>query len=309
MKGYTAVLMGLLVLWLAGALGGCGSGQDEFTTPDDAQRVVSAGEALTITLDGGYVLSLPGTLFEHDTILLFSKHLAAELTPGYFPTATKEAGDMLCGVVINTPADVWMHGDMQLTFGLPDAGLAAGTVLIVYRFDRENLYWSPWGHTAAVVAAGGATATCTLPTTGFLGFVGSTALFKGMTADTLPVGAQTVIQGTVVDVQSQPVATDVAVNVLVGALKYPAAVLNGRTPTGGTVANTVDSGADGTFTISVPDNLVGQYVNLEFGSEDPNHGTQGLFDILAPAVERTAVTYLIVRFGENNVRSQPVGAG
>lgn len=301
----------LLALFaIAVGLAGCGSGTHEFTSPTDVQREVNPGTAVTLELERGYALTIPANTFENTTVVLFSNRLFNELTTTYFPTPGKQIGDLISGVVINTPADVLLHANMPLTFGLnDDAGAAAGTQLLVYRYDRFSGEWNPWAGLVATVDASGTTASTTLPTADFRGFIGSMALFRGMTAASLPVGATTYIQGVVVDGAGQPIATDVGVSVIVGAVKYPSAVTNGRVPTGGTLANTVDSAADGSFTVQIPANLVGQPVNLEFGREDTEFSAQDNFELLAPATPRASTNFLIVRFGINNVRSLPVGRG
>ncbi len=300
----------LVLVGIALGLASCGSGTHEFTSPTDVQREVEPATAVTLELERGYALTVAADTFENTTVVLFSNRLFSELSTVFFPTPGKQVGDLISGVVINTPADVVLHQDLHLVFGLnDDAGATAGTQLVVYRYDRFSGEWNPWAGLIATVDATGTTATTTLPTTDFRGFVGSLALFKGMTAATLPIGVTTFIQGTVVDSAGLPIATDVGLSIIVGAVKYPAAVTNGRIPAGGSIANTVDSGVNGAFTIQIPANLVGQPVNLEFGREDTTLGVQDSFEILAPASVRDSTNFMIVRFGENNVRSLPVGRG
>lgn len=291
-------------------LNSCSSGTHEFTSATDVQRKVAPDEAVTLDLELGYSLTLPAGTFANNTIVLFSKRLYNELTFARFPTPTQAVGDLIGGVVINTPADVLLLKNATLTFGLDAAsGAVAGDQLIVYRYDRYSGYWNVWGSSFATVDASGATATATIPTADFLGFVGSLALFKGMTTATLPLDKSTFIEGTVRNTQDQPIATDIALYVVVGSKKFPAAVIGGRTPAGGSVANAIDSEADGSFTIQLPDNLIGQQVNLEFGREDANYRTQDLFDVLAPAVPVSAATTMVIRFGVNHVQARPVAQG
>ena len=289
---------------------GCSSGTHDFTTATDIQRKVAAGQAVTLDLELGYSLTIPADTFEFETIVLFSKRLFNELTFAKFPTPTKAVGDLIGGVVINTPADVTLHKNVTLVFGLtPGSGALPGSQLVVYRYDRFSGEWNVWGSTLATVDSSSATATAVLPTADFIGFIGSLAVFKGMTAATLPTDKTTYIHGTVANTQGSPIATDVALRVVVGSRMFPAAVIGGRVPTGGTVANTVDSAADGSFTIQIPDSLIGQPVNLEFGREDATYRAQDLFDVLAPAYPNNGTNQLIVRFGVNNVKARPVATG
>jgi hypothetical protein len=310
MTGVDMTKLGLyLSVLLLLALLGCGSGNNEYTTDTDVQVRATPGQVSLLQLTGGYALTIPGDTFDNKTTVLFSSRLFNELTIAKYPTPSPVVGDLISGAVINTPADVQLHQNLQMTFGLTAAlGAHAGDQYVVYHYDRFNGDWFAWGHTVATVDATGLTATASLPTTNLQGFVGSVALFKGMTPASLPAGANTVIQGTVINSQSQPLATDVSVYVFIGEQKYPAAVLNGRVPAGGSVANTVDSAADGTFTIQVPDCLIAQTVSIQFGVEDTAHAAQQRFDILAPAVPLTNASILIVRFGANNIRSRPVAA-
>lgn len=295
---------------MALAFTGCGTGTHDFTSATDVQRKVAPAETVTFNLELGYSLTVPADTFTSNTIVLFSKRLFNELTYSNFPTPTKAVGDLIGGVVINTPADVTFSKDLTLTFGLSDgSGAVSGEQLVVYRYDRYTGIWNAWGSTAATVDAAGATATASLPTTGFIGFIGSLAVFKNMTVATLPVGATTFIQGTVHNTQGAPIATDVALSVIVGSKRLPAAVTGGRVPLGGTVANTIDSAADGSFTIQIPDNLIGQEIGLEFGREDATYSAQDLFDVLAPAIPVNAINSMVIRFGANYVKARPVAAG
>src|SRR5512144_1459375 len=88
---------------------GCGTGTHDFTSATDVQRQVAPGEAVTLNLELGYALAIPANTFAHNTIVLFSKRMFNELTFAKFPTPTKAVGDMIGGVVINTPADVLLH--------------------------------------------------------------------------------------------------------------------------------------------------------------------------------------------------------
>ena len=119
-------------------------------------------------------------------------------------------------------------------------------------------------------------------------------------------------------------ATDVGLYIVVGSKKYPADVDNGRVPTlpdpnnsslSIANANTVDSQADGSFTITIPENLIGQFISLEFGEESTAYQMQDYFDWLQPGDDFTApalvpileeTPHMVIWYGENTVRSYPV---
>lgn len=308
-------MIGLGALLLAA---GCGSGNEDFDTANLLQRTVPAGEAAQMQLSGGGSLTIPAGTFDTDTIVIFSNYFGGgDSAPLVFPTPTKVAEDLLGSLVVNTPVDARFEQNITVQFTLREPAAAAvsaasaGERYGVYRFDFDHGEWNLWGGTAATVEAGAETATATLPTDGFTGFIGSLAIFNGLPAP--DPALQTTISGTVKDAAGAGIATDVALFLNIGGILHPAAVSNGRVPAvtydGGvaaTLANTVDSAADGSFTMNLPDNLIGQNVTLEFGREDEGHQTQSRFDILAPATPFTAAEFMTVRYGANNVVSQPV---
>ncbi|MCH7472867.1 hypothetical protein IIA79_07950 [bacterium] len=299
---------------------GCGTANPDFVIQNLLQRTVFAGTADVLTLPGGSTLEFSSATFSEDTVVVFSDVLlSSDSDIRYYPTATKEAGDLFAGLVVNTPADALLGDDAKVTFVLlQDATASAGQRYKVYRFDFENLHWNQWGSTTAEIvdAGGGASlvANATLPTTGLQGFIGSLALFDGMLADA--VAGETEIQGTVVDAAGGGLSIDVAIYYRVGAARFPVAVINGRVPDDVVIdglpvmlANTVDSDPDGSFTMQIPDNLIGQIVGFEFGREAQGGAgnVQDRFDLLdPPANPQTDVETMVIRFGENNIRSQPV---
>lgn len=307
MKG----IAGFLILLCA--LSGCGAGTNEFIADHSGQQSLDPGVAETLTLLSGAEIHFPAAAFAVETIVVFADVFASsDGTPAYFPTATMVAEDLVAGLVINTPADAVMGADFDVRFRIRDGvNVTVGQEYAVYRYDFDNLRWNRWGDTFATVQSAGADAyaSATLPTNGMQGFIGSLALFVGNTTDVLPAVVPTTLEGTVYDENGDPLATDVAIYFLIGTNKAAAAVTNGRIPTGGTIANTVDSAADGSFTLQIPENLIGQLVALEFGREDATRRVQTEFDVLAPASPVTAVESMVVRYGENNINSQRVITG
>jgi hypothetical protein len=119
----------------------------------------------------------------------------------------------------------------------------------------------------------------------------------------------TTVEGTVIGVTGDPLATDVGIYFLVGTNRQAVPLDNGNIPVGGTVANTVYSDAAGRFTMQIPENLIGQLVALEFGREDTALAVQTRFDVLAPATPNVSIDSMVVRYGVNNVISQRVSPG
>ena len=183
------LLLALCAVTLLAA--GCGETNDDFTGTNIMQRTVRTDTAETLTLEAGDSLTIPAGTFDENTVVVFADvFTGTDATPANFPTATKAAADLLAAVVINTPVDRTFHENVPLTFDILEEGetripsaLVAGTQYIVYRFDFDGLAWAPWGTTVATVSADGHSATTTLPTDEFTGFVGSLALFAGQTAE------------------------------------------------------------------------------------------------------------------------------
>ena len=207
-----------------------------------------------------------------------------------------------------------------------------GEKYAVYRFDYqedEDLLaprWNRWGDTIATIDATGNFATAALPTTELIGFVGSLAIFDSHTVDALPAVEPTVIAGRVLAAGGGGLATDVGLYAMVGAERHPVDVLNGRAPAlpdpfneglDITKTNTVDSAADGSFTIEIPDCLIGQYIALEFGHETAGHQLQDTYNVLDPSEDLddpdpvlvlAETENMVIWYGENKVVSEPVEA-
>ncbi len=311
--------LGLLALLLL-ALAGCGNGNDGFTAPNSVQKTIKKNTADSIVLEEGQSASFPAATFIHDTTITLSNFFAAgDADTTRFPSTTPEAGDLFGSLVLNTPADTVFGADVSVTFRLGElasvTSLTPGDDYIVWRFDFENGRWNQWGGTIATVQADGVSLVATLPTTGAVGFIGSLAVFDGLEAGAAPVA--TFIDGRVVSTSGSGIATDVSLYALVGDIRVPIAVSNGRVPDANddngqpiTVANTVDSAADGSFSFELPEHLIGQGVSILFAAEDDSHPTQTEFDVLAPAdLDDSSAEYvknMIVRYGENNVISRGV---
>jgi len=293
------------------ALAACGSGTNDFIGDHSAQQTIDAGVARDIDLTSGAAVHFPAATFAEQTIVIVADVFAAtDAVPANYPTAILAGEDLFAGLVINTPADAVMGANIDVTFKLLDTSTAvAGEQYAVYRFDFDNLRWNRWGSIIATIQAGGTTATATLPTNGMRGFIGSMAIFKGLTTATLPAVVPTTIEGTVIDANGAALATDVGIYFLVGTKREAVAVTNGNIPAGGTIANTVNSDAAGHFTMQIPENLIGQLVALEFGREDAALAVQTRFDVLDPATPNVSIDSMIVRYGVNNAISQRVRPG
>ena len=167
----------------------CGNLNDDFTGTNIMQRTVRAATADTLTLAAGDSLTVPANTFDRDTVVVFADvFTGTDASPANFPTTTKAAADLLGAVVINTPVDRTFLTNLPLTFDIIFPGesrvaseVSAGERYIVYRFDFDTQAWAQWGTTVATVSADGHSATTTLPTADFTGFIGSLALFAGKT--------------------------------------------------------------------------------------------------------------------------------
>jgi hypothetical protein len=183
------LILALACAWL---LTGCGDLNDDFTGTNIMQRTVRAGEAATLTLQAGDSLSIPAGTFTEETVVVFADvFTGGDASTAYFPTAGKAPEDLIAAVVINTPVDRTFHENVGLTFDIIRPGdppripsaVSAGQQYILYRFNFDTLVWEEWGGTVATVSGDAETATCTLPTDEFTGFVGSLALFDGQLAE------------------------------------------------------------------------------------------------------------------------------
>jgi len=337
-------------------LAGCSSGSSEFTATNSAQRAIKDGVAATITLDSGASVHFPAQAFSSDVQVMFADLLQSKDGDAtYYPTGSNDPEDLLAGVIVNTPADQVIRRDITVTFAFR-AGLTAtaGDRFILYRFDYEDdndsdstgSRWNRWGNRYATVSAttstaGRTLATVTLPTYDLIGYIGSLAIFDGHTvpvpmAEVDPANS-TWIEGYAMGSGNNGVATDVAIYVAVGAKMYAVDVLNtnARTPVLPGVSsnyiingreNTITSDADGFFRFYIPENLIGQFVAIEFGRESANFSTEDNFYLVRPevAIADTAAVptvvgndanlllddtkNMVVRYGLNTVVSYPIGS-
>jgi hypothetical protein len=313
----------------------CGGGESDFTGEHTAQKTLEAGEGDTISVPGGAFVQILADTYARAVTVMFSDLLAhADGDARYYPTGTEDPQDLIAGVVINTPADAVALEDMSVQFAVREGvSVTPGTEYAVYRFDYQedeellSPRWNRWGDTMATIDGTGNFASATIPTSDLIGFVGSLAIFEGLTVAALPAVEPTVISGRVEAAGGGGLATDVGLYAMVGAEKHAVDVLNGRAPAlpdpfneGEDIAaeNTVDSAADGSFTIEIPECLIGQYIALEFGHESAGHQLQELFNVLDPAEDLDAAEPLlllagtenmVIWYGENKVISEPVQAG
>jgi hypothetical protein len=289
----------------------CGSGKNDFDSENTIQRTINTGVAETLTLLSGAAVTFPTASYAEDTVVMVSDELTSEDSYAtFFPTAAQDIDDLLGALVINTPVDKVIGADLPIRFAvLPDLTAEPNAEYAVYRFDFDNNTWQRWGGITVATDSTDGFADGVIPANGFRGFIGSLAIFSGLTTDVLPVAEQTTVSGTVADATGAPLATDIGVYIAVGGVRYPVAVLNGRIPDGGTVANTVDSAANGTFMIEMLDRTVGQLVAVIAGLEDPVYKAQENVDVLAPAEFAEDVKTFVLRYGENNIDHYPVHEG
>ena len=301
----------LALLGLMAALSACTSNgfADDFVSDNIVQETIDPGMEDTLTLTSGAEVHFPASMFNETTTVLFSDLLAGlDGEVSSYPTPTQLGEDLLAAAVVNTPVDKTYDANAGLKFAFRDGTTpeGPGTEYLVYRFDFDNFEWYRWGDTVAVVDASGDFANAVLPTDEMPGFIGSLALFKGLTAASQPAPVTTTIEGRVIDGAGSGIATSVSLYYLVGSIRLPVDALNGTIPTGGEFANVVTSDASGDFSFEVPDQLVGSLVGLVFGEFDDSVGEQDEFDILAPATVRNEAESMVVRYGVNNVISQPL---
>ena len=307
-------LGGLLTALLVGAclLAGCGTGSTDFTGVNTSQVTILENQEATVSVSSGAQAHFPAGTLAKQTVVVFSDILvSSDASEPNYPTATKVAEDLVAAVVINIPADALMSANVDVTFATR-AGITAvaGEHYCVYRYDFDNKRWNRWGATLATMDGTGTLATALLPTDGMYGFIGSLAIFAGLTETSQGAAVPTVINGMVTDGSSAPVATDVSLYYLIGSQKTPVAVTGGHALAGGTVANAVNSAADGSFTMTIPENLIGQLIAIEFGKDDTAWATQTRFNVLAPAETPLAdVLSMVIRYGANNVTSLPLVPG
>src|SRR5690606_33903085 len=118
----------------------------------------------------------------------------------------------------------------------------------------------------------------------------------------------TEIRGRVLDRNGNGVSTDVELNYLIGEEKHPVRLLNGTFPSGGNAASIVLSDSSGNFVMQVPDIYISQIFNVSFGVHDSSVDDQEEFVINLPhPIRDDEVNNLVIRYGENNIVSEPVG--
>jgi len=302
----------LLVFCGALLLTACGTSSGDFDGEHTAQRTIEDGQREQLILPSGAFVTFPtNTFVDADETVLFSDLLAStDAYAEYYPTTNQVADDLIGAVVINTPIDCLFSQDLEVCITPRSGATITGNLdYAVYRFDFDNLRWNRWGSTVARSDVDGTLAIGTLPTTGLRGFIGSLALFLGHYTEALPAIEQTTIQGTAANSNGDPVAVDVALFVMEGLTKHPAAIIGGSVPTGGTVANMVMSAADGAFQMDIPDNLIGQLVNLEFGRDNATYAVQDEVDVLTAGRQIENTETFVIGYGTNTVAANPLTAG
>ncbi|MBN2081348.1 hypothetical protein JW859_03980 [bacterium] len=342
-----------LCLLLMAVLISCGAGNDDFLTEDSGQWTVAANQAATLSLadPSRAQVQIPANTFNEETIIMLGDDLMRQDGSWrYFPTVDQSAittanedamaaeheDDVLAGLVVNTPADAYFFNDITVRFDIrDDVALTAGDSYVVYRFDHQDdtqdiePRWYRWGNdTFATVDVGALTATAVLPTEDMRGYIGSLAIFAGLTETIMePSEQDTVVRGRVVDSNGNGVATDVGMYIPIGGLEFPVDLPVGSAEVPVNVPhpvtenaliterNTVRSGADGLFEFLIPDKLIGQYVAIKFGTESQIYKEQDNFDLLVPGADPSSPSAqvllsdtenLVIWYGTNSLVSRPV---
>ena len=337
-------------------LAGCSSGSSDYTSVNSAQLTIKDGLAETLTLDSGASVTFPANCFDSDTVIMFADVMETKDNDySYFPTGVEDTDNLAAGIVVNTPADKIIQRNINVTFAFNRAVTpAVGEQYAIYRFDYEDddndsttsSRWNRWGNRYATVQtttsdAGYMLATATLPTFEMVGYIGSLAIFANQTVPSpvaeVDANDSTWLEGYVVDSNNNGIATDIALYVVVGSKKYAADVLNNDAyiPTLPDAdsnyvfngwENTIQSDGDGYFKFYLPENLIGQFVGLEFGHESAAWSDEESFYLINPAVTINGLedvpnvigndSYLlledtknmVVRFGMNKVVTYPLSA-
>ncbi len=313
---YRILLPALLSLL---AVAGCSSGDSEFTSDNLIEKVFENGEGARLDLTSGTYVDFPAGTFADRQLVSVSDLLSgSDNIEANFPTATKQFSDRLAAVIINTPVDALFERDITVRFAL-NAPQTAGTQFAVYIHDSElgnrtetydNNYvtWYRYGSYTATVDSSGDFATVTLDTNGNRGFLGTLGLFRDHTLTSLGAAETTEIRGRVLDNNGAGVSTDVELNYLIGEVKLPVRLLNGSIPSGSTVASIVTSDASGNFVMQVPDIYISQIFNVSFGVHDSGHADQDEFTVNLPhPIREDEVNNMVIRYGLNNIVSEPVG--
>jgi hypothetical protein len=309
----------LPMLLLILAVSGCGQGDSEFISDNLIEKVFENSEAARLTLTSGAYVDFPaGTFAERQLVTVSDLLGGSDNVPESFPTTTKLLTDRIAGIIINTPVDAVFHQDLGIRFHL-EVSQTPGTAMVIYihdsdlgsrreTYDNDYVSWHRYGAYTATVDASGNFADFTLDTSGNRGFIGTLALFGGHTLAAQGNPVVTEVRGTVRNKDGAGVSTDVELNYLIGAEKFPVPLLNGSTPAGGNVASIVTSDAAGNFVMQVPDIYISQIFNLSFGFHDSGHSDVELFTVNLPyPIRDEDVKNFVMRYGTNNISSQPVG--
>ena len=309
----------LPVLLLILAVSGCGKGDNDFQSDNLVEKVFENGIAARLMLTSGAYVDFPAETFAERQLVSISDLLGgSDNIPQSFPTTTKLLSDRIAGIIINTPVDAMFHRNVSVHFQLLEAQ-TPGTEMVVYihdsdlgsrreTYDNNYVTWHRFGAYTATVDASGNFADVTLDSDGNRGFIGTLALFSGHTLAALGSPVVTEVSGRVVNKDGAGVSTDVELNYLIGAERFPVRLLNGSIPAGGSVASIVTSDASGNFMMQVPDFYISQIFNVSFAVHDSGHGEQDRFTVNLPyPIREDAAKNFVIRYGINNVTSEPVG--
>ena len=310
------ILPALLLLM---ALAGCGSGDSEIIADNLVEKVFNNGEAARLELASGAYVDFPSGTFADRQVVSISDLLSgSDNVATTFPTTTKSINDRIGALIINSPVDALFERDITVRMKL-DSAQTPGTEFVLYihdsdlgsrteTYDNNYVTWYRYGSYIATVDSTGIYATFTLDTDGNRGFIGTLAVFRNHTLSDMGSAATTTVSGRVLDKNGSGVSTDVELSYLVGEERYPVRLLNGTIPSGGSVASVVFSDASGNFSMQVPDFYISQIFNVSFAVHDSNRSEQDEFVVNLPyPIREDEVNNLVIRYGENNIVSEPVG--
>ncbi|MCB1187562.1 hypothetical protein KDL29_10385 [bacterium] len=311
--------LALPVLLLILALAGCGSGDSEIISDNLVEKVFNNGEAARLELASGAYVDFPSGTFADRQVVSISDLLSgSDNVATTFPTTTKSINDRIGALIINSPVDALFERDITVRMKL-DSAQTPGTEFVLYihdsdlgsrteTYDNNYVTWYRYGSYIATVDSTGIYATFTLDTDGNRGFIGTLAVFRNHTLADMGSAATTTVSGRVLDKNGSGVSTDVELSYLVGEERYPVRLLNGTIPSGSNVASVVFSDASGNFSMQVPDFYISQIFNVSFAVHDSNRSEQDEFVVNLPyPIREDEVNNLVIRYGENNIVSEPVG--
>ncbi|MCB1218781.1 hypothetical protein KDL44_15465 [bacterium] len=310
------ILPALLLLM---ALAGCGSGDSEIIADNLVEKVFNNGEAARLELASGAYVDFPsGTFADRQVVSISDLISGSDNVPESFPTTTKSITERVGALIINSPVDALFERDISLRFALTDQQ-TPGTEFVLFihdsdlgsrieTYDNDYVTWYRYGSYTATVDSSGNFATASLDSSGNRGFIGTLGLFRGLTASAMGAAETTEVRGRVLDQNGSGVSTDVELNYLIGEERFPVRLLNGSVPSGGSVASTVISDSSGNFVLQVPDFYISQIFNVSFGMHDSGHSDQDEFVVNLPhPIREDEVNNLVIRYGTNNITSEPVG--